>query len=225
MRPIRVRSAAGVTVKSGWASAVLVTQAEGSPRVEDSRRVDLSDPGSPESRQPYHAGFGTARDGGPELARLIASVEQFGTRSVLRLLEQWQIAGHQPGGVGLVVGSLVDPDSLANPHFRIHALEGRLFRRVVENGARQRGIPCVAWRERDLDAAAAQLLSRSKQQIRDVLQALRPPVARSWRAEDKAATLAAWLVLAGEPSREPVRRRRAPKGAQSTAARRHRGSE
>jgi hypothetical protein len=213
MRPVPVRSAAGFTVKSGWASAVLVTGADGSPKVEDSRRVELSDPGIPESRQPYHAGFGTARDGGPELARLIASVEQYGTRSVVRLLEQWQIAGHRPGGVGLVVGSMVDPDSLANPHFRIHALEGRLFRRVVENGARQRGISSALWRERDLYAAAAELLSRSQQKINDVLQAVRPPVARSWRAEEKAATLAAWLVLAGEPSREPVRRRRAAKGA------------
>jgi hypothetical protein len=108
---------------------------------------------------------------------------------------------------------MVDPDSLANPHFRIHALEGRLFRRVVENGARQRGISSAVWRERDLYAAAAELLSRSEQKINDVLQAVRPPVARSWRAEEKAATLAAWLVLAGEPSREPVRRRRAAKGA------------
>jgi hypothetical protein len=68
MHPVPIRSASGFTVKSGWASAVLVTETDGSPRVADSRRVELSDPGIPESRQPYHAGFGKARDGGPELA-------------------------------------------------------------------------------------------------------------------------------------------------------------
>jgi hypothetical protein len=206
-------SALGFTVKSGWASAVLVTESDGSPKVEDSRRVELSDPGIPGSRQPYHAGFGTARGGGPELARLIASVEQFGTRSVGRLLEQWQIGRDQLGGVGLVVGSLVDPDSLANPHIRIHALEGRLFRRVVEDGAKRVGLLSSVWRERDLYATAPKILGRSEQQIRDVLRDLRRTVVGSWRAEEKTAALAAWLVLAGEPQSEPVRRRRAAKGA------------
>ena len=50
------RAAIGFTVKSGWACAVLVAGSATSPRVVDSRRVDLSDPAIPESRQPYHAG-------------------------------------------------------------------------------------------------------------------------------------------------------------------------
>lgn len=69
-------------MKSGWASAVLLIGAATAPRVVDSRRVDLSDPGIPESGQPYHAGFGTARDTGPELSRLIATVKRFGRQSV-----------------------------------------------------------------------------------------------------------------------------------------------
>jgi len=180
--------------------------------------VELSDPGIPESRQPYHAGFGTARDGGPELARLIASVKQFGTRSVARLIDQWRIAGHSLRGAGLVVGSLVDPDSLTNPHIRIHALEGRLFRRVIEDGVKRGGLSPSVCRGRDLYAAATNIPGRSEQEIRDVLRALGRTVPGSWRAEEKAAALAAWLVLAGEPSREPVRRRRAAKGAQSKQA-------
>lgn len=214
MHPVPVPSAAGFTIKSGWASAVLVTAAAGLPKVEDSRRVELSDPAIPGSRQPFHAGFGTARDGGPELARLITSVTHFGTRSVARLIGQWRIAGHSPRGAGLVVGSLVDPDSLTNPHIRIHALEGRLFRRVIEDGVKRGGLSSSVWRERDLYAAATKIPGRSEQEIRDVLRALGRTVAGSWRAEEKAAALAAWLVLAGEPSREPVRRWRAAKGAQ-----------
>jgi len=68
----RNRAAVGFTVKSGWACAVLVIGPATSPRVVDSRRVDLSDPAIPESRQPYHAGFGTARDAGGERSRLLA---------------------------------------------------------------------------------------------------------------------------------------------------------
>ena len=70
--------AIGITVKSGWASAVLLVGAASSMRVADSRRVELSDPAIPESQQPYHAGFGTAREAGQDLTRLVAAVKGFG---------------------------------------------------------------------------------------------------------------------------------------------------
>ena len=47
----------GVTVKSGWTSVVLLGGLADAPRVLDTRRIDLSDPAVPESRQPYHDGF------------------------------------------------------------------------------------------------------------------------------------------------------------------------
>jgi hypothetical protein len=194
------RSAIGLTVKSGWASAMLVTESDGLPAIADARRIDLNDPAIPESRQPYHAGFGAARDDGVELARLVASVERFGTRSVIRLIDQWRIPGHRLRGVGLVAGSLIDPDQLTNPHIRIHAQEGRLFRRVVEDGAAQSGVPCSVWRARDLYSRACQELRRSDEEIRDVLLTLGRTIDGPWRAEQKAAVLAAWLVLVREPT-------------------------
>ena len=69
------RAAAGFTVKSGWACAVLIGGTPASPRLLDSRRVEISDPGIPDAKQPYHAGFGTARDAGDELKRLVSSVK------------------------------------------------------------------------------------------------------------------------------------------------------
>ena len=53
-------------------------------RLFDSRRIDLSDPAT-RGKQPYHAGFGTARPSGPTLSPLVASVEQFGAGSMERL--------------------------------------------------------------------------------------------------------------------------------------------
>ena len=49
----------GFRVKSGWAAAVLIATASKAPTVRDSRVIELSDPDVPDSRQPYHAGFGT----------------------------------------------------------------------------------------------------------------------------------------------------------------------
>lgn len=195
------RAAVGFTVKSGWTAVVLLGGPAASPRLLDSRRLDLSDPTIPEARQPYHAGFGTARSGGPELSRLVASVERYGRRSVSGLMRQFGAEAHRLAGVGIVVGSLIDPERIANAHIRIHALEGRLFRTVVEDAAGGSGLACAIWRERDLFRRAAEILKRTEPEIRAALTALHRPLPGPWRAEQKAAALAAWLVLASRTRR------------------------
>src|SRR5262245_62665264 len=199
----RTRAAIGFTVKSGWACAVLLTGPAGSPRVLDSRRIDLSDPALPESRQPYHAGFGTARAAGPELSRLVGAVKRFGRQSVTDAIRRYRAAGHPVRGAGVVVGSLIDPALIANDHIRIHALEGQLFRGVVQEATRRSRLSCAIWRERDLHAQAAGFLDRSERALRDALVELGRGVGGPWRAEQKAAALAAWLVLAGRSTARP----------------------
>jgi hypothetical protein len=166
-----------------------------SPVVADSRRLDLCDPAIPESRQPYHAGLGTARSSGPELSRLLASVKRFGRRSAAGLLREYQSAGYDIAGAGVIVGSLIDPAVIANDHIRIHALEGRLFRTVVEDAATQAGLSCTIWRERDLYAASRETLRQTEPAIRQTLAKLGRGVAGPWRVEQKMAALAAWIVL------------------------------
>jgi len=192
----RTPAAIGFTVKSGWASVVLLTGPAASPRVVSSCRVELSDPAIPESRQPYHAGFGTARSAGPELSQLVAGVKRFGRKSVSDLIRQYQAGEHNLYGAGMVVGSLIDPKTIANDHIRIHALEGQLFRGVVQDAAVRSHVLCAIWRERDLYGSAAAVLKRPEQVLRDELKAIGAGVAGAWRAEQKMAALAAWLVLA-----------------------------
>lgn len=206
----RIRGAIGFTVKSGWASAVLLIGSAASPRVVDSRRVDLSDPAIPESRQPYHAGFGTARGAGPDLSRLIAAVRRLGRQSVTGAIRHYQTLGYPVRGAGVVVGSLIDPERIANDHIRIHALEGQLFRGLVQDAAARSGLSCSIWRERDLYALAVGILKQQERALRDTLAALGREVAGPWRAEQKAAALAAWLVLAGRSSVTKTIRGRRP---------------
>ena len=191
------RAGIGFTVKSGWACAVLVTGSAVAPRVVDSRRIDLSDPLIAESRQPYHAGFGTARKGGADLSRLVRSVKRFGRQSAADVIKDYRSTGHDLRGVGVVVGSLIDPERIANDHIRIHALEGRLFRSVIEDAAARGKLACFLFRERDLYAVATAALHQSEHDLRVVVAALGRAVSGSWRAEQKVAALAAWLVLAG----------------------------
>jgi hypothetical protein len=191
------RAAVGLTVKSGWASAVLVTRAGRSLRVVDCSTVLLADPDVEDSRQPYHAGFGTARASGAGLTRLLASVRRYGRTSMNRLLRQYAANGHEVCGAGIVVGSLIDPRTIGNDHIRIHALEGRLFRTVVEKSLTKRGVKCSVWRDRDLFSIAGRHLRKPEQTLKTALIDLGRGVPGSWRAEQKAAALAAWIVLDG----------------------------
>jgi hypothetical protein len=187
----------GFTVKSGWASVVLLTGGSVSPKVADTRRIELSDPDIPDAKQPYHDGFGTARREGKELDKLVASVERFGGKSIGALIEQYRSDGHRLKGAGIVVGSLIDPNTLGNSHVRIHALEGQLFRGVLERAAAKAGVSCAVWRERDLYPLGVEKLDLPEKELRGTLATLGRGQPGSWRAEQKTATLAAWLVLKG----------------------------
>ena len=193
-----MRATIGFTVKSGWACAVLVSGTADAPVLVETRRVELSDPANPDARQPYHAGFGTARDSGQGLSTLVASVRRFGRSSVTGLIRDYQ-SGHTVRGAGVVVGSLIDPQTIANDHIRIHALEGQLFRGVVTDAAERRGVRCAVWRERDIWDEGIKTLKRPEKELRGIVSALGGNVEGPWRAEHKAATLAAWLVLARRP--------------------------
>jgi len=168
LAPVRPQAAVGFTVKSGWASVVLLDGPESEPAVRRSQRLELCDPSVPEARQPYHAGFGKARTEDETLHRLVAEVERFGTRAVAELLTEYRSDKERRiVGAGLVVGSLIDPDTIANPHIRIHALEGRLFRQCVEAGARECQMAMRTWRERSLYADAAGMRHRAKRGVAD----------------------------------------------------------
>jgi hypothetical protein len=186
--------AVGFTIKSGWAAAVLIAGVAAAPRVIDSRRVEISDPGVPDSTQPYHAGFATARDAGDDLRRLVSSVKRHGRKSVTALLREYQKRGALRGA-GVVVGSLIDPKTIGNDHIRIHALEGQLFRTVVIDAVEKIGLTCTVCRERDLYETASRTLKKPDATIRKTLAAIGRNVEGGWRAEQKAAALSAWMML------------------------------
>jgi hypothetical protein len=188
------RAAAGFTVKSGWACAVLIGGTPSSPRLVDSRRVEISDPGIPDAMLPYHAGFGTARAAGAELKRLVASVRSYGRKSVSAVIREYQ-KGASVRAAGVVVGSLIDPRTIGNDHIRIHAMEGQLFREVLIDAAERNGVTVSVWRERDLYAAAAKQLKIAETVLKKAVAALGESADGGWRAEHKAAALAAWMLL------------------------------
>ena len=185
----------GFAVRSGWAALVVLTGTPTDPRVAANTRIELSDPDQPDQRQPYHAGFGTARPDDAALTRLVEAVRRFGRTSVEAAIRASRDAGHPIAHAGLVVGSTVDPATIANDHIRIHALEGKLFREVVASAATAEGADCTIWRERDLYAAASSALHRPEADLKAALGDMKKTTSGAWRSEQKAAALAAWILL------------------------------
>ena len=186
--PAKTSCALGFRIKSGWATTVLLAGPAKAPRVVDRRVTLLANPEDPETRQPFHAGLDTHESRAARaVQRLVKAVERFSHKSIAGLIAEYRAAGHRIRGAGIVVGSLVDPASIANDHIRAHAQEGRLFRVVVEQAVRARRLPVRVVREQELYATEARFRRR--------VAALGEAVEGPWRAEEKAAALAAWMVL------------------------------
>jgi hypothetical protein len=185
-------AAVGFRVKSGWATAVLVSAGA----VVERSVVQLADPKVRGSEQPFHEVLGVHEHAAAKtVARLTAAVERFAAASLDALVARHRDAGHRIGGIGIVVGSTIDPAAIANDHIRAHAEEGRLFRTVIEDAARRARIPFATIPEKELFARAAKTLGRGEAQLKRELTAMGKDVGGSWKADDKAATLAAMLQL------------------------------
>jgi hypothetical protein len=192
----RIPAALGFRVKSGWAQAVLLAGPSPSPRLVSCRSALLSDPRFPRSKQPYHAALNLPeKKAAPILRELRSVVRRAAKQSVAELLKQAAEAGYDVRGAGLVVGSLVDPASLHNEHIRAHALEGQLFRTVLEDAFRARGIPCKVLVEKSAYAAAGAALKKTPAAVKGIAASLGETHDGSWRAEQKLAALAALLSL------------------------------
>jgi hypothetical protein len=182
----------GFRVKSGWAAAVLIAKSAKAPTVIDSRVIELADPAVADSRQPYHAGFGTEQTDTAKVTRLVRGIERFSRRTIAALLDEYR-AEHRVRRAAVVVASLTDPATIANQHMHAHASEGRLFRTVLVDGLEQCGVTVRVVLEREVYELLGKAVRRSPSQAKTRVAALGEGVDR-WRAEQKVAAAAAWLI-------------------------------
>lgn len=186
----------GLRIKTGRAVAVVLEGDADAPRVLARCEVALCDPDDPATRQPYHAVLGKEEEeAAPIVARLCGAVEEAADRALDELLATTTGGRACSGCIGLVVGSDGDPARIGNPHVRAHALEGRLYRRVVEQAAERRGIRSRALVEKRAFADAAPELGLDEAALRRALAQLGKPVGPPWRGDEKMAALGAWLSL------------------------------
>lgn len=187
-------TALGFRIKSGYAIAVVLAGPARAPTVLARRVVELSDPEVAETRQPYHDGFFKQVEDHREIARRVRIVARCAKKSIAALVRKEGLAAPTVRAA-LVVGSVIDPEKVGNPHIRAHANEGKLFRTVVQDALRSHGIACDVIVEKQLAAAAAAGLLRPQGEIARTLTGFGKEIGGPWRADEKAAATAAWLAL------------------------------
>lgn len=192
----RLPATIGLRVKTGRATAVLLSGPLKSPRVLARHAVDLSDPRVPASRQPYHAGLELPEGENAPIVRTACDAARAVALRVMReLSDEVRRAECELHGVGLVVSSDSDAQALKNAHVRAHALEGLLFREILEAAAAACGLPCLVLLEKGAYERAAPALQRPVADLRRAVTALGAEVPKPWAAEEKMASLAAWVAL------------------------------
>ena len=186
----------GFRAKTGRAIAVALTSSPEGPVILWRQEVSLVDPRRPETGQPYHEVMELPwSDAAREVKPFVSAIEEVAARAlqslVQRLAEQNMIVDR----IG-VVGSLDRPlEKIGNPHIRAHAAEGMLFRRVLEIAAKNHGLKARTFSEASLIECAIVELHVSGRQLQGRLKSLGAQAGRPWRADEKAAATAAWLVL------------------------------
>jgi hypothetical protein len=191
--------AIGFKVRSGFAIAAIVRRSADGIVIEAVRKVMLSSEELPQSRFPYHPTIELPEPKGAALSdKAVKEVRRIAAQEMRKVLEEFDGIKR----AAMVVGSVIDPDSLGNPHVRVHALEGKLFREVVAAELQKRDIACGVLVERDAYSKAATDMASAEAKLRAQIAALGQGHIKPWRAEEKLATLAAfWSMVPGEKNR------------------------
>jgi hypothetical protein len=191
----------GLTPHSGWAALVAVSGEPSAPRVLLRERVEMADAKLAGSKQPYHfVEELPVKEAARRLARLGESARAMATASLSGVVERLRREGTAPSALGILDsagrkgGSL---EAILASHALIHTADGDHFRDALAAAAAECGLEVARVRERDLLDMAASVLRRPAAQLQDVVQALGKPWGPPWTADQKQATLLAWLLLAG----------------------------
>jgi hypothetical protein len=199
-RPMKERrseiACIGLRAKTARAIVVVVAGTERSLRAVRRAEITLSSPGTPALFQPYHAVMDLPWDqavvGVRDAERAIAAAA---TRSLEALLIDLRAQGLDVKRVAIVGAPDRKLAAIGSPHIRAHAAEGVLFRQVWQVAAQNVGLPSSAFSEKGIESFAATRLHMNVDTLRARLADFGKAIGRPWRADEKAAAMAAWMGL------------------------------
>lgn len=185
----------GLRTKTGRAIAVALTR-RSAPEFVQRWNLELYDRGVPETGQPHHEvmelPWAEAQVAVRRYEKVIEDVTTERLRTLLDELRSQDVQVHSIGVVGSPDRKL---EKIGNQHIRAHAAEGILFRRAVEIAASRCKLACHQFSDRRFEGLAVQELRCTTEELKRVLGAIGRSAGRPWRADERAAATAAWIVL------------------------------
>ena len=200
MKPPRGSCVLGFAPHSGWAAVVVIGGTPQKPLVLARERLELTTADLPGARQPYHAIEAMPLAAACErLEAFKASAAKIAAAAIHALLQTARAAGVEPAAAGILDSSGRDPDSLAAilaSHALIHTADGNHFREALGAACTLEKLPFARIRQRDLASEGARTLQRGPAQLKAAVARLGRDVGPPWGADQKAAELLGWLLLA-----------------------------
>jgi len=194
-------AALGFRAHSGWAAAVALIGPPRFPEVIDRRRISLIEPGSPGGVQPYHVARTMELAKAEEfISAVIVAIDHSALLAVRLFAEAIGREGHSVTSCGIVLASGHAPPSLESAlrsHAMVHTAEGELYRSAIAKASKFLNWRCVRVPERDLYKFAAKQLDIPEPKLKTRTTEMGRSQGSPWSADEKCATLVAWLALIG----------------------------
>jgi hypothetical protein len=191
----KIIASIGIRTKTAKAIAVALTHRD-APEFVQRWNLELCDRHVPETSQPHHEvmelPWPKAQIAVRKYEKLIEDVT---TERLKTLLEELRARDVHVRSIGVVGSPDRSLEKLGNPHIRAHAAEGILYRRAVEVAAARCKLSCRAFSDRRFEELAVKELGLSSANIKTVMGAIGRSAGRPWRADERAAAAAAWIVL------------------------------
>jgi hypothetical protein len=195
--------ALGIRVHSGWGAVVAVCSNGSAVEVLDRRRIAITDPKMPGARQPYH--WAMDRDlptAAKHLADCAAASEALAIDALRDTVEGLRRGGREITGCALLLSStrpLPALERILASHALIHSAEGEFFRERFRNASEALGIPVTGLVERGLAECAKAAFGKAAERVQQQIAGLGRSIGPPWTTDQKAAALAAAIVLSGRP--------------------------
>jgi hypothetical protein len=195
-------AALGVRAHSGWAAAILLTGPVAAPQILERRRIPLCDPAMEGSKQPFHHAepmdFPAAER---FIARCTKSTDDHARSEITALAAVAAAHRCELIGCGILASSgrtLPDIASVLASHSLIHAAEGEFYRDAIARACEREMVAVSRVKERDVESWTAARVGEHT--LRSTMTAFGKALGPPWTADQKLATMIAWLVLASRQS-------------------------
>lgn len=189
----------GLRAKTARAIAVVLAGPVNSPRVVRRVEMALCDPAMPATSEPYHEVMDLPWERATVAVRKSAKrIEAIASKALAQLIDDARDQGFAVRAIGIVGAGNRNLEKIGSTHIRAHAAEGVLFREVLEVAAATNNVRSRTYDQKTLDETAASELPLAIEKLKGRLAEMGRAAGSPWRADEKAAAIAAWLALRRE---------------------------